>query len=131
MACRSAPDSTNGLVCLNIATHCRQDSNLQAYSAGPTTGLCLPIPSLRVIGVMTSDSDVESITLITIVKHTRRSRYSDSCCCFRCLDGLVNALEYGVVYPLLGYDLLEHKDQHPRVYTYLAVYRFRPNLTIC
>lgn len=36
-----------------------------------------------------------------------------------------------VVCPLLGYDLLGLKDQHPRVYTYLAVYRFRPNLNFC
>ena len=58
---------------LEYVTLCRQDSNL--HVASTTTGplnwtYVYQFSSLRVIGVMTSDSDVEPITLITIVKHT-------------------------------------------------------------
>ena len=68
---------------------------------------------------MTSDSDVEPITLITIVKHTSITEGNSrilhqSLCTLNLPHVLTNVLDYGVVYPLLGYDLLALKDQHPR-----------------
>ena len=61
---------------------------------------------------MTSDSDVESITLIAILEHTTcRLLDSDLPRTYRnvsltALQLVSDALKYGVVYPLLGYDLL-------------------------
>lgn len=73
------------VICLNMATHCGLDfetsislrvkplhyrrQRLRGWDSNPCClRFSLKLP--RVIGVMTSDFDVESITLITIFKHT-------------------------------------------------------------
>lgn len=49
-----------------------------------------------------------SLHLHHIETHYRKLSMHDA------VYGTRNVLQYGVVYPLLGYDLLALKDQHPR-----------------